>query len=134
MKKAKNTVTRQVQSSLQTTDIVEFVDNLFKDRGANGVSVRDCFMAATSMEEFLRLFHERAVVQASLHVPDAIEALGNLAKQGDIEASKLLLEIAGMSGKDRGGVMNAIQINITAQEQAQLERDFADEFGAEEGA
>jgi hypothetical protein len=105
-------------------DIVAFVDDLFRNRSVNGVALRDVFMSVANMEEFLRLFHDRAVVQASLHVPDIIETLSMQAKDGDVDAAKLVLDVAGMIPKGKG-TTNAIQINITADEQAQLEKDFA---------
>lgn len=111
--------------SKKTTDIVAFVNDLFRNKSVNGVALRDVFMSVANMEEFLRLFHDRAVVQASLHVPDIIETLSKQAKTGDVDAAKVILDVAGMTSKGKG-IQNAIQINITAEEQAQLERDFSD--------
>jgi hypothetical protein len=108
-------------------DVVEFVNKLFQDSVVNGVSVRDCFISAVTAEEFLRLYHDRLAVQASLHLPAVIDTMGKLAAQGDTDAAKILLDIAGISGKGAKSVQNnAIQVNITPQEQAVLERDFRD--------
>ncbi len=117
-------------------DVVEFVDKLFQDRKVDGVSLRDCFMAAATMDEFLRLFHDRIAVQASLHLPEVVEKLARRAKQGDIESAKLLCEVSGVVMRGRKAAQNvqAVQINITSEEQARLERALAGEFDAGERA
>ncbi len=112
-------------SKTDTADVVAFVDGIYKDWVVHGVSVKECFLTAVNTEEFLRLFHDRAAVQAALHVPYIIEALSKKAEEGDVEAAKLVLDVAGMVDKGKN-VQNAIQINISAEEQAQLERDFID--------
>ncbi|BCV23288.1 hypothetical protein [Gelria sp. Kuro-4] len=114
-------------------DIVKFVDGLFSKCTVNGVSVRDCFLAAMTGEEFLRLYHDRLAVQATLHLQDVVETLNKMALQGDVQAARLLLDVAGVTGKGGKNVQNnAIQVNITAQEQAQLERDFINVEGEEQ--
>lgn len=108
-------------------ELIEFVNKLFEDKYVNGVRLKECFMAAVNTEDFLRTFYERASVQAALHVPEIIDAIGAKAKQGDVDAAKLILEVARMTGKGSGGryaPQNAIMINISPQEQLLLERDF----------
>lgn len=122
-------MTKEVDTRVRTErpDITNYVDDLFAQRQVHGVSIKECFLAAMTAEEFLRLYHDRLAVQATLHLQEVVDQLGHMAASGDIEAAKLLFDVAGVSGKGGAnkGIQNAIQVNITAQEQAQLERDFS---------
>lgn len=107
----------------ESTDVVEFVNRIYEDRVVHGVSVKECFMSAVNIEEVMRALHDRATFQATLHIPHVIEALAKKAEKGDVDSARLLFDVAGVSSKGKS-VQNAIQINITSSEQAQLEKDF----------
>jgi len=58
--------------------------------------------------------------------PEVLKAVIKVALSGDLEAAALVFKIANvdLSASANKGPANAVQINITAQEQAQLEEDF----------
>lgn len=68
--------------------------------------------------------------QALEATPQVLQAVIKLACEGDLEAAELVFKVAGIELNGGGGagrnIQNAIQINITPQEQALLERDFAE--------
>ncbi|AKX97247.1 hypothetical protein MTHERMOG20_10090 [Moorella thermoacetica] len=78
--------------------------------------------------EVLEQRRQLIVAEAVDASPRVMRVVVDMALGGDLEAAKLVLKVAGLdlSGGSRANVQNAIQINITAEEQAQLERDFPD--------
>jgi hypothetical protein len=109
-----------------TTEILNFVNKLFQDSVVESVDPKDVALATTHTEEYLRIVRDRTAVQASLGLPGTIDAITEKAQKGDLDAAKLLLDIVGVIPKGNSSPQNAIQINITPSEQAQLEKDFAD--------
>ncbi|APC08281.1 hypothetical protein [Neomoorella thermoacetica] len=78
--------------------------------------------------EVLEERRQELVVMAVDAMPEVMQTVIAMAKDGDMDAIKLLARIAGLdlNGGGNRQVNNAIQINITPEEQAQLERDWAE--------
>ena len=77
--------------------------------------------------EVLEQKRQALVVEAVEASPSVLKSVINQALKGDLEASKLVFRIAGLDLNTGGGARgqnNLIQINVTPQEQAQLEHDF----------
>lgn len=109
-----------------SSEILDFVNKLFQDSIVESVDPKDVALATAHTEEYLRIVRDRTAVQASLGLPGTIDAITEKAQKGDLDAAKLLLDIVGVIQKGNNSPQNAIQINITPSEQAQLEKDFAD--------
>lgn len=81
--------------------------------------------------EELEVRRQETIAQAVEAAPCILKAVIDLALRGDLEAAKLVLKVAGLDlSAVRREPQNAnfIQVNITPQEQALLERDFAQDF------
>lgn len=75
----------------------------------------EVFSLALQFEEYTRIFRERTVVQATRHVPRAVEEMGRRAAQGDVAAARLLFDVAGLTGhggRRDGAAAVLTQVNV----------------------
>lgn len=105
--------------------VVNYVDDLYRTSKTANVSLKNVLSVVTDAEEFLRYFRDRVAVEAAVkHVPETIEALAAKAKQGNVDAAKVLLEITGSLGKGSKQQVNiANQINLSVDELNELKRE-----------
>lgn len=103
-------------------DIERFVERLWTDKD---VSLADCFVMAAETETYLRHVRNKTATRVSYDMPEVVEALLDKAKDGNVQAAKIALELVGF-GERYGGQNNMIQINISEAERQSLAQDLED--------
>jgi len=102
--------------------VVDFVDALL----AGEAGAKDALIAAVDTERYMRVFQERARVKATPYAAKAIEAVGEKAASGDVDAARLIFNITGLFAA-KGGINILNQINMTPQERQAIEADLKED-------
>lgn len=102
----------------------EFVEKMLVDKP---VGVKAALNAAVNTRMFMEVFREKVAVKAAVYVPELIDNLAKTAlsgKEGNITASRLLLEVAGVLRSGAKTNINLQNINVTPDELSRLRQNL----------
>lgn len=123
-------------------ELVRHIDDLILDLcieteqpSTHEENLKRVLETAANYDDYLRVFRQRAAVAATAFVPQVIQSVGEKAIMGDLKASKLVLDVAGVLSKDKTNDSSLRpvfqQVNIDARQvklRDLLEADYEVEY------
>ncbi len=109
-------------------ELDKFIDGLLLDQSRGERTMREVMVMATDAEEYMRAFRQRAPLVASTFFPEVLQAVADQAKQGDVQAARLLMDMLGLLSKSQSQINNAIQINVPDRELNVLRKDLEEDL------
>ena|SRR5690554_1607434 len=94
--------------------LASFVEAMIERRAeTSSDDLRMAFQNVVDIAEYVRVLKNKTTIQASLKIPRAIDALGEKAAEGDVNAARLLLDICSVLPQNtKGSATQATQVNV----------------------
>lgn len=77
------------------------------------VPLSECFQEAVDHAAYMMAVRNKSMVLGSRYLPGTVQAIGEKAREGNLEAAKLLFEFLGLKSKTPSAQLNAaIHMNV----------------------